>query len=83
MLLILPVHHFSDGHALFMRCVIASMAVVPVGELLLHHGIRRSILILFLILIDYVAGLIIEPAAGRKRWLLGVSPAANIGVLRF
>jgi len=47
--------------------------------------VPKYILILFvLILVDYFAGLIIESAAGKKRKvLLGLSLAANIGILGF
>lgn len=47
--------------------------------------IPKYILILFfLIIIDYLAGLIIEPATGaRRRLLLGISLVANIGMLSF
>jgi alginate O-acetyltransferase complex protein AlgI len=42
------------------------------------------LILFFLILIDYIAGLVIEPAAGFKRKvLLGISLAANIGMLAF
>jgi D-alanyl-lipoteichoic acid acyltransferase DltB (MBOAT superfamily) len=47
------------------------------------YFIPKYILILgFTIVVDYTAGILIEGATGRRRrWLLGLSIAANVGVL--
>jgi alginate O-acetyltransferase complex protein AlgI len=47
--------------------------------------VPKYVLILFgVILIDYVAGRLIEPAQGaRRRWFLGLSIIANVGILCF
>ncbi len=47
--------------------------------------VPKYLLILFgVILVDYVAGRLIEPAAGvRRRWILALSIVANVGVLAF
>lgn len=66
-------YKFRWLHLLVASCIFY-MAFVPV-----------YILILFLtIIIDYIAGIIIEPAEGKRRqWFLAMSIVANVGLLAF
>src|SRR5580700_6044148 len=64
-------YKFRWFHLLAASCIFY-MAFVPVYILILF----------FTIVIDYVAGIMIENAAGqRRRWFLVMSIVANVGVL--
>src|SRR5213083_2734686 len=64
-------YKFRWFHLLVASCIFY-MAFVPVYILILF----------FTIVVDYIAGIMIENAAGRRRkWFLVMSLVANIGVL--
>ncbi len=66
-------HKLRWFHLLAASCVFY-MAFIPVYILILF----------FTIVIDYVAGIMIEDAEGaRRKWLLSMSIVANVGVLAF
>ncbi|HNI45605.1 MAG TPA: MBOAT family protein, partial [Chitinophagales bacterium] len=73
MLYFLLPHRYRWQWLLLMSSVFY-MAFVPLYILIL----------LFTIGIDYIAGILIESAQGRQRkWYLGASLVANIGILAF
>src|ERR1700739_1574417 len=66
-------HKFRWVHLLIASCIFY-MAFIPVYILILF----------FTIIIDYIAGILLEKTSGKKRgWLLVMSIAANVGVLAF
>ncbi len=66
-------HRFRWFHLLSASCLFY-MAFIPIYILILF----------FTIIIDYIAGIVIEDAVGaRRKWFLVMSIVANVGVLAF
>ena len=66
-------HRFRWFHLLAASCLFY-MAFIPIYILILF----------FTIIIDYIAGIVIEDAVGaRRKWFLVMSIVANVGVLAF
>jgi alginate O-acetyltransferase complex protein AlgI len=66
-------HKFRWFHLLIASCIFY-MAFIPIYILILF----------FTIIIDYIAGIMIEKARGKKKkWFLVMSIIANVGVLAF